>query len=138
MPDFAPAATPPAAPATPQAPAPTPVSVGVGATVLGGSNMLTASTAGLDANGLAAGVTLAFNWMKKWDHFNQHAHAEIVLLLLGLGSAVGVALLANHGDLAQAANAIPKGCQVGWQAMANYVGQKAAGIGGLAPAANPA
>lgn len=108
----------------------TPVNVGTGAFVVGASNSLTASQAGLDASGLAFGVTMIFQWVKQFSWFEQNKVAPLVLLLLGIDSTLLVYILA-HKEIAEA---IPKGCWVAWQAMQNYVGQKTTGLGGLAPA----
>ena len=108
----------------------TPVNVGVGATVLAGSNALTVSSQGADIAGLAAGVTMIFQWLKQFDWFHQHSWAPLVLVLLGI-TLTAIYLALAHKELA---DAIPKGMWVAWQAFENYIGQRATGLGGLNPA----
>lgn len=124
-----------AAATVPPPPAPTgltpsaPLNVGIGAATVGGTNALTASVTGPDVVGLAFGVTMLFEHVKLHPRFNQHRWAYLVLLVLGLTAALLVAAVGSHDYAA----AIPKGMAAAWQAMANYVGQKAAGLPGLPP-----
>lgn len=109
-----------------------PINVGMGATVVGGSNAATTAIAGADVALLAGGLCLGFQHLKASSRFNQQRWAHITLLLLGV--AIGVLVLGWLGHQAWD-TAIAKGCGIATQAWLNYSGIKVAGLPGLPPAA---
>ena len=128
------ATTPPLAPPGPQGLTPSaPVNMGMGATVIGGSNAGTTAVAGADVAMLAGGLTLAFQHVKGSKRFNQQRWAHLTLLVAGI--AIGVVVLGVLGHAAWD-TAIAKGAAIAVQSWMNYSGAKIAGLPGL-PAAAP-
>lgn len=126
------AATPPVSPPAGMT-ASGPINVGMGATVVGGSNAGTTAIAGADVAMLAGGLTLFMQHLKGAKHFDQQRWAHLTLLVGGI--AIGVIVLGLLGHTAWD-TAVAKGCFIGVQSWLNYSGAKIAGLPGL-PAAAP-
>jgi hypothetical protein len=128
------ATTPPVSPPNPTGLTPSaPINMGMGATVVGGSNAGTTAIAGADVALLAGGLTMGFQFLKGNRHFDQHRWAHLTLLLLGI--LIGVVVLGILGHQAWD-TAIAKGAGIATQAYLNYTGAKVAGLPGLPAAAS--
>lgn len=110
-----------------------PINMGMGATVVGGSNAGTTALAGADVALLAGGLTLAFQHFKGSSKFDQQRWAHVTLLVGGV--LIGVLVLGWLGHQAWD-TAIAKGCGIAVQSYLNYAGVKVAGLPGLPAAAS--
>lgn len=128
------AATPPVSPPSASGlTASAPVNMGMGATVVGGTNAGTAALAGADVALLAGGLTMGFQFLKGLPRFDQQRWAHITLLVLGI--LLGLVVLGVLGHQAWD-TAFAKGCGIAVQSWLNWSGIKVAGLPGL-PAAAP-
>ena len=102
------------------------------------SNIATSQATGGETFGLAAALTMFFEWFKKRSWFDQQEHALLALLVFGLIlslSYAGVAVWLAHKDLGQAIlEAIPRAGTTAWQAQQNYIAGRATGLGVFNPA----
>lgn len=111
-----------------------PVNLATGASVLGLSNGITASSAGTDVMWIAKALALMFNDVKQQPRLNQHKYGKIVLVALAIALGVFIFGVLGHQAFDQA---FAKGCALAMQAWADYTGWKAAGLPGLPPADDP-
>ena len=101
----------------------------IGGGALAGSNLATATQFGVEVSGIALLANLAFQFLKTFDWFDQHRWWSVTLLVICIGSFLGIRH--EHWD-----EAIWKGGAAAFQAAANYASQKSAGLGILEPAPN--
>lgn len=110
----------------------------IGAGYTSATNLLTSQATGGETFGLAAALTLFFEWFKKRSWFDQQEHAVIALLIFSLLLSIGyaeVAIWLAHKDTGQAIlEAIPRAGTTAWQAQQNYVAGRATGLGIFNPA----
>ena len=115
-------------PPPPQGPtASVPLNAVVGLGTVFGTNTFTAAQSGPDAVGLGYLVAILFQFVKQPKWFDQHRWWPLVLVVI----ALPLALIVSQSDWVQA---LPKTGHVAWQAMADFVGMKGTGLGGMSSA----
>ncbi len=76
-------------------------------------------------------IMLAFQYLKGFAWLNHQRHAMVILLMMGVGIGLGVAIF-KHDDIVKW---IARGGMMAWQATVDYASWRTTGIGGLPPAA---
>lgn len=103
------------------------VNIATGAVVGVGSNALVSRQVGEDANQVAFGINLAFQFIKQFPFINQNLWWPVILAALG----IGIFWVGTQGDVFAS---IKAGGSAAFQAALNYHSLRMAGINLLPPA----